>query len=117
MGEVRHESRIKKFRKEAGLTQRELAAQTGISLRTLIRLENGEIDNPGIRTIVNLAEVLDIGFLWLIEPEWATWKEFKPGAKAPPRLKRRRDGDLVPWGRATAKRDASEEPETEGYSF
>jgi transcriptional regulator with XRE-family HTH domain len=59
----------------ADVSQRRLAELTGISLRTLQRIERLEVDNPPIRYLANYAIVLGCEREDLIEPEWREWKE------------------------------------------
>lgn len=47
-------------RKEKGYSQRKLAAISGLSNTTISRIENGEIDNPEIETLIKIAETLKI---------------------------------------------------------
>jgi DNA-binding Xre family transcriptional regulator len=54
----------------ADVSQRRLAELTGISLRTLQRIERLEVDNPPIRYLANYAIVLGCEREDLIEPEW-----------------------------------------------
>ncbi len=51
-------NKIKKRRKELGLTQKELASRAKMSRILLNRLENGRLDNIGVITIAKLSEVL-----------------------------------------------------------
>ena len=51
-------SRLYERRTAAGVSQRRLAEATGISLRTLQRIERLEVDNPPIRYLTNCAIVL-----------------------------------------------------------
>lgn len=51
-----------KIRKEKGLTQEGLAKKANISYHTLVKLENGGIKNPSIKTVVNLANALEVSF-------------------------------------------------------
>jgi transcriptional regulator with XRE-family HTH domain len=69
-------SRLHERRRAAGLSQRALADQAGISLRTLQRIERLEIDNPPIRYLTNCAIVLGGELEDLIEPPWREWKDF-----------------------------------------
>jgi transcriptional regulator with XRE-family HTH domain len=80
---VRSSSRIAGVRRRAGLRQDELAAAVGMSVATLRRLERGEIDNPPLRYLQNIAMALDVRIGELIEPEWREWW-LRPGAVAPP---------------------------------
>jgi len=49
-----------KLRKEKGWSQEKLAAESGISYNTLIKIERGGIDNPKIGTVIRLAFALNI---------------------------------------------------------
>ncbi len=50
---------LKEARKEAGLTQRELAERSGVSQNLIARLETGELKNATLKTMCKLAEALD----------------------------------------------------------
>jgi transcriptional regulator with XRE-family HTH domain len=52
---------IKETRLRKGLTQEELAEKTDISVRTIQRIENGEVD-PRSFTLQTIASVLEINF-------------------------------------------------------
>jgi transcriptional regulator with XRE-family HTH domain len=69
-------SHLYERRRGAGLSQRALAARTGISLRTLQRIERLEVDNPPIRYLTNCAIVLGCELEELIESAWREWKDF-----------------------------------------
>ena len=47
---------IKRIREENGETQFELSMATGIQNSYISKLENGTIENPGIETIVKIAD-------------------------------------------------------------
>ena len=51
---------IKMFRKDAGLTQKELAKKTGLSFSMISKLESGEQTNPSLETIRRIADVLRV---------------------------------------------------------
>jgi transcriptional regulator with XRE-family HTH domain len=51
---------IKRFRKDAGLTQKSLAEKTGLSFSMISKLESGEQTNPSLETIRKIANVLSI---------------------------------------------------------
>ncbi len=51
---------IQKLRKEAKLTQEELAIKSGIPYTTLIKIEGGQVKNPTIRTIKKIADALGV---------------------------------------------------------
>jgi transcriptional regulator with XRE-family HTH domain len=73
---ARLRSRLYERRKAAGLSQRELARQAGISLRTFQRVERLEVDNPPIRYLTNCAIVLGCELEDLVESAWREWKRF-----------------------------------------
>lgn len=50
---------ISQSRQRAGLTQAELAAAAGVSLHSLLKLEQGHVANPGVFTTSALADALD----------------------------------------------------------
>ena len=50
---------LKRFRKENGLTQNELAELSGISFKYIYKLETGE-NNPSIRIVDVLAKTLGV---------------------------------------------------------
>ncbi|HBH47326.1 MAG TPA: hypothetical protein DDX98_01720 [Bacteroidales bacterium] len=66
---------IKEARLKKGLTQEELAFQTDISVRTIQRIESGEVD-PRSYTLQSIAKVLEIDFehLFNFDKELATQK-------------------------------------------
>lgn len=51
---------LKMFRKDAGLTQKELAGKTGLSFSMISKLESGEQTNPSLETIRKIADVLRV---------------------------------------------------------
>ena len=51
---------IKKYRKELKLTQEELAKKAEIPYATLIKIENGHVDNPTIQTLMKIANALQV---------------------------------------------------------
>lgn len=52
---------IKQLRIKKGMTQEELAARTDISVRTIQRIENGEVD-PRAYTLQSIASALEVNF-------------------------------------------------------
>jgi transcriptional regulator with XRE-family HTH domain len=74
---------LNRIRRERAVMQSELASKTGISDRTLPRLENGEIGNPPLRYLVNCALVLGVDWHELVEDEWETWIQLPAGPAAP----------------------------------
>lgn len=86
-------SRLAKRRIEQDISQATLARLSGISLRTLVRLERMETDNPPLRYLVNLAIVLQCRVDDLIEDEWLEWGVFSGSGPAhPPRAMTERQG-------------------------
>lgn len=59
---------IKELRLKKGITQEELAAKTDISVRTIQRIENGEVD-PRAYTLQSIAVALEVDFLVLNNSE------------------------------------------------
>lgn len=49
---------LPRFRREAGLTQSELARRVGVRRETIVNLENGRY-NPSLRLAMDLAKVFD----------------------------------------------------------
>ena len=64
-----HRHRLAAVRLRRGMTQREVAAGTGISNTVYQRLERGEIDNPPLRYLTNCALLLGVRVGDLIEDE------------------------------------------------
>ena len=59
---------IKELRLKKGITQEDLAAKTEISVRTIQRIENGEVD-PRAYTLQSIASALEVDFEMLINCE------------------------------------------------
>ena len=69
--------RIKTARKEAGLTQAELAERIEISTNAVAKLEN-DLMTPSLQTLVNIANVLHIEFDHLLsDPEGSSSPDSK----------------------------------------
>lgn len=51
---------IKSLRTEKGWTQEELAEKSGVTYTTIIKLEQGVVDNPTLKTLESLAKVFQI---------------------------------------------------------
>jgi hypothetical protein len=66
------------------LSQKRLGELTGISMRNIQRLDWGEIDNPPIGYLVNIATVLETDLLDICEERWLEWKVLDPSAPEPP---------------------------------
>lgn len=65
------------------MTQKDLSHLTGISLRTIQRLELGEVSSPPLRYLVNIAIVLDVELDEILDEEWLTWHVFDQSAPRP----------------------------------
>ncbi len=61
------------------VSQADMAQATGLSVRTYRRLEAGQIDNPPIRYLTNVALALDVPLAEVLEDEWAAWTSFGGG--------------------------------------
>jgi transcriptional regulator with XRE-family HTH domain len=83
-------SKIAARRLEAELSQKELSELSGLSMRTVQRLDAGELQNPPIRYLVNIALVLDTPVLDICEDEWLKWTVLDASAAKPPPKGRRR---------------------------
>lgn len=59
---------IKQLRLKKGITQEELATKTDISVRTIQRIENGEVD-PRAYTLQSIAVALEVDFEVLADTE------------------------------------------------
>jgi transcriptional regulator with XRE-family HTH domain len=87
------QTRLNAVRRAKGISQRELGKVTGISQRTLSRLENGDVTNPPLRYLVNCAKALGVSWQELVEPEWEEWEPRLRGEKFPPLPERRAEAD------------------------
>ena len=67
-----------------GVTQEELATAVGVSVRTIRRLEAGEMTQPSIRLLMNCAFALGERLQMICQPEWLEWTVFTEGVDAPP---------------------------------
>ena len=54
-----YQNKIRQYRKEQGMTMRELADRSGISVGYLSHLEKGSRDNPSKGVMKNIAFVLN----------------------------------------------------------
>lgn len=77
-------TRIARLRIERRITQHALARATGISLSTLARLERGQVVNPPLRYLGNIAIALDVPLNDVIEEAWHEWLPIAGGAASPP---------------------------------
>lgn len=55
-----HLKNLAKLRKEKKFTQEGLARKADISFHTLVKIENGGIENPKIETVIKLANALEV---------------------------------------------------------
>ncbi len=60
---------IKKIRKKKGLSQDKLAKLADVTLTTLVKLESGTNDNPTIKTLKRIADVLEVSMDRLVKSE------------------------------------------------
>ena len=51
---------LQKLRKDKGLTQEELAKESGVAYTTLVKLEQGILVNPTLKILQKLADVFKI---------------------------------------------------------
>ena len=51
---------IKKYRKKKGLSQDKLAKLAEVTHTTLVKLESGANDNPTVKTLKKIADVLQV---------------------------------------------------------
>lgn len=79
------ESLLAYHRKRRGVTQEEMAAAVGISVRTYRRLELGQVDDPGIRVLHNCAIALGTSLNDITPPQWRHWTTFRESASTPPK--------------------------------
>ncbi|HWB68911.1 MAG TPA: helix-turn-helix transcriptional regulator [Solirubrobacterales bacterium] len=66
------------------LSQKKVSELSGIPVRTIQRLERDDIDNPPIRYLVNLAQVLECRLEDVCEEKWLEWTVFDAAAPGPP---------------------------------
>jgi transcriptional regulator with XRE-family HTH domain len=74
---------LAQLRVRFGITQTELAEASGVGLRALQEIERGEIDNPRIRYLINIAMALGLELQDVCEEEWLAWTEFPNGPTEP----------------------------------
>ena len=58
-------ARIRNTRQSRGLGLKDLADQVGLSVQGLIGIEKQKVKNPGIRTVVAIADALDVSLDFL----------------------------------------------------
>jgi transcriptional regulator with XRE-family HTH domain len=59
-------TRVRELRKKAGLTQKQLEAQSGIPQNTISRIEIGTVQEISTRTLVQLAKTLGVSTDYLL---------------------------------------------------
>jgi DNA-binding XRE family transcriptional regulator len=69
-------TRLAQARLAAEFKQAQLAEATGLSPKTIQKLDRGEIDNPPIRYLVGCAHVLGVELVDVCEPEWLRFTRF-----------------------------------------
>lgn len=52
--------RVKESRARKGWTQQQLAVKTGLSFNTITKIEQGIGDSPTLKTLVKLADALEV---------------------------------------------------------
>ena len=79
---------VRRLRIQQRLSQAQLAGLAGVSKRTIERLESGRGGMVSLRSLVNVAVVLDCeSLLEVIEEEWMTWEQRDAAAPVPKRTK------------------------------
>jgi len=53
--------KVKECRKQKGWTQQKLAEKTGLSFNTITKIEQGIGDSPTLKTLIKLADALNVG--------------------------------------------------------
>jgi transcriptional regulator with XRE-family HTH domain len=76
--------RLRKARKDAGLTQADLAARSGVEQVTISKYEIGAVAEPSASRIAALAPPLGVSIEWL-----ATGRGLRASVPAPVRRRRR----------------------------
>lgn len=66
-------TKLARRRLARGVTQRQMWEGLGVSRATYVRLEQGHMDNPPLRLLVNCAIALDCALDDLIEDTWRQW--------------------------------------------
>ncbi len=70
MAEVKHDlaRNLKRIRSQRGVAQERLALDAGVD-RTVVSKIEREVGNPGIETLLKLANQLDVSIVELLTPE------------------------------------------------
>jgi transcriptional regulator with XRE-family HTH domain len=66
-------TRLAYWRHRRGLSQAELRDRAGLSRATYARLEQGRYENPPLRYLTQLAILLEVDLMALIEDRWMDW--------------------------------------------
>lgn len=77
-------TRLARARIARRVSQAQLADRTGLSVRTIQRLESGEKTNPPLGFLVNVALALRVDLDDLIEDHWLQWTAFDARRPEPP---------------------------------
>lgn len=70
-------TKMARLRLQRGLTQFEVASRSRIAPSTYERLEQGDLWNPRIRHLANIAIVLGVALEDVIEDDWRGWSELE----------------------------------------
>lgn len=62
-------AKIRKLREERGLSLADVSEKTGLNPGTLSRLESGKVANPGVLTLMSIAEALGVSVLAFLDDE------------------------------------------------
>ena len=65
------DSKLKRMRTKKGVTKKQLAELSGVSVNMIVKYENGQrdIDKASLDTLTKLATVLDVKLIDLIEDD------------------------------------------------
>ncbi len=53
--------RVKELRNQKGWSQQKLAEKAGLAFNTITKIEQGLAEHPNLKTLIKLADVLDVG--------------------------------------------------------
>ena len=67
---TRYRTRLAYWRARRNVSQRSLAARTGLSEKTIERLDQGRVTNPNVRHLLAIAHVLRVPLVELIDEDW-----------------------------------------------
>ncbi len=60
---------VREMRKMRKISQKELAAKSGVSQQSISQIERDPKSNPGIRTVEALAQAMGLGVMDLYQPD------------------------------------------------